>query len=218
MIESVLFDFDGTLVDTSPDLHHAVNHIRETLNLPSLSKETTRPISGNGAKALLAAGNDIAGNHDQLANELFKHYQNNILIDTVIFDGVNHVIEFLDAKQIPWGIVTNRHEYLTYPLIKQLHFYSQPQCVVCGDTLEKAKPHPEPILHALNQLKMPAETCLYIGDHERDIQAGKAANTLTAAALYGYIDDNELTCHWGADFIINHPGEILAILEEKVAL
>ena len=214
-IRSVLFDFDGTLVDTAPDLTHAVNHIRHQLQLPELSLEVTRPIAGNGAKALIAAGEDIAEQHDRddLAKSLFSHYHENIYIDTQFFPGVIEVIKHLDQMNIPWGIVTNRHEFLTFPLIEHLPFPSQPACVVCGDTLSKSKPHPEPILHALQQIQQDAVDCLYIGDHQRDIEAGKAANTQTVAALYGYVEESEQPHQWGSDYIINHPLEILDIIK-----
>lgn len=212
MIDTFLFDLDGTLVDTAPDLNHAVNAIRQTLGLKPLPLALTRPIAGNGAKALLKAGNDIDQNLDQLAERLFEHYQHNIHIDAKLFDGIEEVLNRIEQAGFTWGIVTNRPEFLTHALLPYLQLPTPPAVVVCGDTLTRNKPHPDPVIHAYRLLQKSPEQCVLIGDSIRDIQAGKAAGVKTIAALYGYIAPNDNPLDWQADHAIKQASELSGAL------
>lgn len=211
-MKTILFDLDGTLADTAPDLNHALNHIRNALNLEPLALEVTRPIAGNGAKALIAVGNDIQEDHDTLAIAMREHYKNNIHTEAKLYDGIEALINKINQAGLTWGIVTNRPETLTFSLLPHLNLPSPPACVVCGDTTTKAKPHPEPLIHAYTLLKTAPKHCLYIGDNIRDIQAGKAAGIETVAATYGYIEADDDPKTWKADHYIQSPTDLLKII------
>ncbi len=210
-IDTFLFDLDGTLIDTSPGLNHAVNFIRGQLGLKPLPLEVTRPIAGNGAKALLLAGNDIHENIDPLVQELFQYYKNNLHKEIILFAGIEQVLKHLDQTGIQWGIVTNRFEYLTHSLLPYLNLPSQPAVVVCGDTLARCKPYPDPVIHAYTLLKKSPENCIFIGDSLRDIQAGKAAGVKTVAATYGYIEAHDDPIAWQADYYIDSPENLISL-------
>ena len=210
MIDTLLFDFDGTLVDTAADLNHAVNIIRQRLGLAPLPLEITTPIAGNGARALLLAGNDIHDNIDSHVAALFDYYKDNLHRETKLYAGMEQVLKHIEKTGMHWGIVTNRLEYLTRPLLVKLNL--QPAIVVCGDNVTHTKPHPESVIKAYTVLNKTPEQCLFIGDNIRDIKAGKAAGVKTVAALYGYIDRMDAPANWGADYQIKHPEELVDII------
>lgn len=213
-IEAVLFDCDGTLLDTAADLTHATNYIRKTQGLAPIDLSTTRPIAGNGAKALLASGGDINESQlNTLSQDLFRHYSNHIYIETCLFDGMAKVLTEIVANGLTWGIVTNRPEYLTHALLDHIALPNLPACIVCGDTLPLAKPHPDPIYHACKLIQVAPENCLYVGDNIRDIQAGNAAGSITVGALYGYLAEGEDVKQWQADYYIKQPSALLEILD-----
>jgi len=212
MIDTFLFDLDGTLADTAPGLNHAVNVIREQLGLKSLPLELTRPIAGNGAKALLMAGNDIHDNLDKLTEELFQYYKNNLHKEISLFPGMEEVLQHINKSGFQWGIVTNRLEFLTHALLEHLNLPNHPAVTVCGDTVARCKPYPDPVIHAYNFLKKLPQQCILIGDSSRDIQAGKAAGVKTVAATYGYIEAHDDPKMWQADYYIKKPQELTELL------
>lgn len=217
LINAVLFDLDGTLLDTAPDLVYAINRLRNEHGLSDLSLETIRPIVSHGAKAMLklALGIDENDKNFQSIREYFLEiYQNHLADDTQLFPNIDKVLTHLEAQRIPWGIVTNKPTKPTLVLLKALDLHLRPGCVICGDSLPTNKPDPGTILHGCEKLKQAPANCLYIGDAATDVIASKAAGTLSLVALYGYINANEDPYAWQADGYIKEPLEIIHWLQE----
>lgn len=212
-IKTVLFDLDGTLADTAPDLAAALNHVLKTHNCKPLPFETIRPLVSHGGMALITLG--FGKEHpefDTLYQELLQYYQNNIANETVLFPGMDELLLELEEKNINWGVVTNKPSWLTEPLLDALNLTSRSVAIVSGDTLEQRKPHPAPILHACKQAGSEADECIYIGDAERDIEAGNRAGMHSIVALFGYIAESDTPNNWGAHSSINHPLEIIPLI------
>ena len=214
MIQAVLFDLDGTFADTAPDLGYAVNLMRKARNLPPVPEEKTRPVTSSGARGLLGAGFGITPDHaDYLAmrDEFLNLYEANLCRDTRLFDGMAELINSLEARQLTWGIVTNKAERFALPLMKLLGYGTRSACVIGGDTTGKMKPHPEPLYAAAKAIQIAPEHCLYVGDDERDIQAGRAAGMKTIAVRYGYLNGSDPAA-WGADAAVDKPLNIMNYL------
>lgn len=213
-IKTVLFDLDGTLADTAPDLANALNYVLKKHNCDALPFETIRPFVSHGGMALVTLG--FGKEHpefDTLYQELLQHYQNNIANETVLFPGMNELLLELEEKNINWGVVTNKPSWLTEPLLDALNLTSRTVAIVSGDTLEQRKPHPAPILHACKQAGSETSECIYIGDAERDIEAGNRAGMPSIVALFGYIAESDTPDDWGAHSSIHHPQEIISLIE-----
>lgn len=221
-IRIVLFDLDGTLADTAPDLAAALNKTLADERRSPLPFHVIRPVASHGSTGLIRLGFDKGPTDEAfgvLRERLLAHYAENLCRETRLFPGVKELLAQLRQREIRWGIVTNKPSYLAEPLIAQLAFDDPPVCLVSGDTTPNRKPHPEPMLHACSIAgARPAES-LYVGDAERDIHAGRAAGMKTLVALYGYIGENEAPTHWGADGMISEPLEVLgwidAVVEER---
>ena len=215
MLHTILFDLDGTLLDTAPDLAYALNILRQEQNLEPLAYETIRPIVSHGGQALIDLGFNHVDQteHEPLRKRLLDIYQDNIANKTTLFTGMDMVLDYIESNQMHWGVVTNKPSWLTDPLMKALDLYDRSICVISGDTTENRKPHPQPILHACAISGHAVEECLYIGDAERDIQAGKNAGMKTLVALYGYIEDFDDPASWGADDYIHKPEDIISWLK-----
>jgi len=217
MIEHVLFDLDGTLVDTANDLANALNAIREIHNKPKLSKEIIRPTVSLGGNAMIKLAFDLEegdAGFEIIRDEFLNYYRNNIADESHLFDGMEALLLMLENENIPWGIVTNKSAWLTDPLVNALSLDKHAVCVVSGDTLEQRKPHPAPILHACKLMGANPSTTIYIGDAQRDIEAGRRAGTKTLVALYGYIDAQDDPVSWGADGMVATAHEINSKLRE----
>lgn len=214
-LKSVLFDLDGTLVDTAPDLAQALNTLVTLNGRPPLPFHTIRPVVGQGGKELLKLGFNIDESHrdfERLWDDLLRIYGEHICDQSHLFPGMDRVLQYLKQHRIAWGIVTNKPTALTMPLLEQLNLRDQVGCVVNGDTLEKRKPDPEPLWYACELLHCLPHQSIYIGDAQRDIQAGINAGMPTIAALYGYISEGELPELWGADGVIHRPEEIIEFI------
>lgn len=214
MIRAVLFDLDGTFADTAPDLGYAVNQMRITRGLAPVPDEKTRPVTSSGARGLLAAGFDITPDHpDYLAmrDEFLNVYEANLCRETRLFDGMPELIDTLESRRVTWGIVTNKAERFALPLMKLLGYSTRAACIIGGDTTGKLKPHPEPLYAAAKAINIAPEHCLYVGDDERDIQAGRAAGMKTIAVRFGYLNGSNPDL-WGADAVIGLPSEIINFL------
>ena len=212
MIRTVLFDLDGTLADTAPDLAWALNALLEEQNLPALPYEEIRPVVSHGGKALIELGFGLSCDTDKfetLRKRFLDIYCNNLTNLTTLFPGMETLLEKIESKGLNWGIVTNKPAWLTDPLVAQLDLTQRAISIISGDTIEHSKPHPAPMLLACEQAGSEAHECLYIGDAERDIIAGKNAGMKTLVALFGYIGVNDTPEQWNADGSINHPLEIL---------
>lgn len=217
MAKIVLFDLDGTFADTAPDLAYALNQTLELHGKPAMSLEEIRPGVSHGSVALIKIGFGIEpddSRFESLRQELLQFYIDNICLHTTLFPGMEELIQQLDEQDIPWGIVTNKPEWLTYPLMQQLDLTKRAACIVSGDTTPHSKPHPEPILHACRLAggHDPAD-CIYVGDAQRDIEAGNSAGSTTLVAMFGYVDANDNPEKWQADGQIDHPSEILNWVE-----
>ena len=210
-IHALLFDLDGTLLDSAPDLVSSLNWVRRSENLPPLDIAEMQRFASKGAVGLLKAGMPRAddASFEVWRQRFLEHYADNSYRDSRLYDGIPELLEFLGEAGIPWGIVTNKIEALTLPIIEAAQLAGSIGCVVCGDTLNESKPHPAPMILACKLLSCPPENCIYIGDARRDIEAGKNANMHTITARYGYISDQDDPTSWQADGIIDHPSEIL---------
>lgn len=213
-IKTVLFDLDGTLADTAPDLAAALNHVLTSNDCEPLPFETIRPHVSHGGMALVTLG--FGKDHpqfDTFYKELLAHYQANIANETTLFPGMSELLSELEKQSINWGVVTNKPGWLTEPLLDALNLSSRAITIVSGDTLEQRKPHPAPILHACNQAGSEAEECIYVGDAERDIEAGNRAGMHSIIALFGYIAETDTPDDWGAYSTVNSPQEIIPIIQ-----
>lgn len=209
---AVLFDMDGTLLDTANDLGLALNCLLRQNARPIVSLTDIRPEAGRGSKGLIKLGFKIDESDERflsLCDELLVLYETYLLQTTQLFAGMETVLTYLDTQHIPWGIVTNKPEKFTVEILKGLHLAERAKCVISGDTLQNRKPHPEPLLHACKLLQQDPMHCLYVGDSEVDVLASKAAGLASLVALYGYIPPLENPNHWQADGYISHPEEII---------
>lgn len=214
-IKNVLFDLDGTLADTAPDLAFALNCLLEEQGQEPLNLETIRPSVSLGGVAMIKLAFNIEETDpgfDVLRNRFLEIYRDNIANQTVLFEGMDALLNKLEENKKPWGVVTNKSTWLTEPLMQELKLDKRTNCIVCGDTLPVNKPHPAPLLHACELLSCDAADSVYIGDAKRDIEAGIAAGMKTLVAAYGYVDANDNIESWGADAIVDNVDEITAWL------
>lgn len=213
---AVLFDLDGTLADTALDLGGALNDLLRSKGLPEKNIADSREHAAHGSAALLAFGAGIMQEHPDFTDwqqQYLAAYENRFAQDTVLFDGINDLLRDLAANGIAWGIVTNKHARFTDKLVPQLGFAAPPAVVVSGDTCSQAKPHPEPLLYACRAIGIAPEQAVYVGDAERDIQAGKNAGMKTILAAWGYIGRHDTPHTWGADDAAADVAELSAILQ-----
>jgi N-acetyl-D-muramate 6-phosphate phosphatase len=205
-LNTVLFDLDGTLIDTAPDLVDALNRLLVRYGKPELTYAQARNTVSRGSLALvvLGFGSDLPETElKNLQNEYLSVYADGLCVASRPFDGMASLLDELDAAKISWGVVTNKPGWLTEPLLKQLGLYDRAACIVSGDTLAVRKPDPAPLLHAAELIQRKAVQCVYVGDDKRDVAAGRAAGMRTAVALYGYIENGDDPRQWGADDMID---------------
>ena len=215
MQKLVLFDFDGTLADTAPDLAAAANKLRSRKGMTPLPYESLRPLASQGARGLLKACLDMTPDHSEYEDhrqQFLADYAQDMTKLTVLFPGVAELLSTLKQHGFRWGIVTNKVEYLALPIVEHLGLHTECVVTVGGDTTGYPKPHPAPLLYAAEKAGVAASDCLYVGDDERDIIAGKAAGMSTIAAAYGYCGLGEVAA-WNADAIAHSPSEIWAAIQ-----
>ena len=215
-IETVLFDLDGTLIDSAPDLGGAANRMRLRRGLPALPLEDYRHLAGAGARGMLKIGFGLTPESDTfqtLKEEFFDEYERHLCVDTIVFDGIQELIARIESAGLKWGVVTNKMERFTLPLIGFMPWLSQAGAVVCGDTTPHAKPHPEPLFEACRRIGVEPEAAVYVGDDERDIVAGKAAGMVTIAACYGYLGEGHDGTNWQADHTVHSVGKLAEALK-----
>lgn len=215
--ESVLFDLDGTLADTAQDLAYALNQTLLHYGQQELPFNEIRPVVSHGGIALVRLGFKMQPDEEGFEDRrqyLLRVYEDNICRETKLFDGMAEVLEKLDEKNIPWGIVTNKPAWLTDPLMDQMQISSRTKSIVSGDTCANRKPHPEPILHACDLLHTDANNAWYVGDAGRDMKAGRAAGNTTIGATYGYIYPDDPIEAWDTDALIDHPSDLIQLLEQ----
>ncbi|HEB54783.1 MAG TPA: HAD family hydrolase [Gammaproteobacteria bacterium] len=215
-IKTVLFDLDGTLADTAPDLAAALNAVRLSEGKSALPFDRIRPAVSHGGKALIEVGFELPPDSDRAENlrlQLLDHYRQNIARHTRLFPGMDKVLSCIERNGGNWGVVTNKPAWLTEPLMTELNLKQRAACIVSGDTLDQRKPHPAPLLHACQLAGSSPEHCVYIGDAERDIIAGNQAGMHTLLALFGYIDETDQPLKWGAEATLESPEDLLHWLD-----
>ena len=213
--QAVLFDLDGTLIDSAPDLGAAADKMRTDRGLPSLDYALYRPMAGSGARGMLEIAFGMGPEHPDYENfkeEFLSNYEKAMTVHSVIFDGVQDLLVHLQELGLRWGVVTNKSQRFTLPLTAQIPLFASAQAIVSGDTTPHAKPHPEPLFEAARRMQLSPKHCWYVGDDERDIVAGKAAGMTTVAAHYGYLGSQAKVLSWGADHIIHSPLALAALL------
>lgn len=213
--QAVLFDLDGTLLDSAPDLAAAANRMRELRGLHQLDAVSFRPFCGSGARGMLKVAFDLeadAPEYGPMKDEFLDHYAVCLTERTQPFEGVEALLAQLQHSGLPWGVVTNKAERFSAPLTRAFACFSHAAVLVSGDTTPHAKPHPAPLWEAAKRLRISPERCLYVGDDARDIQAGRSAGMRTVAARYGYLGPQAQVAAWGADAQIDQPLDLLTWL------
>ena len=211
-IDAVLFDLDGTLADTAPDLAAALNRVRRARGLDPVPESRLRPSSSHGARGLLGTGMGISPEHPDyptLRDAFLAEYEAALCVGTTLFADVDALLDAIEARSLKWGIVTNKATRYTTPLLELLGLGRRAGAIVCGDTTPYVKPHPAPLLVAAERLGIAPERCVYVGDAERDVTAGVAAGMHTIVARYGYIEPHEAPEAWPADGLIENPRALL---------
>ena len=214
-IAAVLFDLDGTLIDSAPDLGTAANQMRVARGMPLLPLELYRPMAGAGARGMLGVAFGLGVDDpafEALREEFFSNYTACMTQRTVAFEGVPELIVDLELRKLVWGVVTNKSSRFTDPLTRAMPLFAGASVIVSGDTTPHAKPHPEPLFEAARRLGVDPAQCLYVGDDERDVVAGLAAGMKTVAATYGYLGNKTEIQGWGAHAEINSPLALLQLL------
>ncbi len=217
-VHTVLFDLDGTLLDTAPDLAFALNTVLVEQKREPLPFEQIRPWVSFGGMIMIKNGFQLTDDDpipESLRQRFLTIYADHLTDQTCLFPGMAKVLETLEARGIQWGVVTNKAAWLTDPLLQQLNLTSRSVCNISGDTLPQRKPHPAPLLHACQLAHSTPETCIYMGDAQRDIEAGQRAGMRTLVALYGYIGAQEKPAQWGASGLIQKPLDLLSWLEQS---
>ena len=214
-IRAVLFDLDGTLIDSAPDLAGAGNDMRLARGLPVLPLEHFRPLVGSGARGMVRKALGVGPEDESFAalrDEFLNRYESRMTQETRLFPAMAPVLQVFDDQQLPWAIVTNKATRFSEPLVRALGLHEQSRALVCGDTTPHSKPHPAPLLEAARRLGVVESDCVYVGDDLRDVQAGRAAGMFTVAVAWGYLGQGEAIAQWGADHVIEAPHQLLNLL------
>lgn len=214
-VRAVLFDLDGTLIDSAPDLGAAADKLRTDRGMDPLPLQSYRPMAGAGARGMLSVAFGIAPDHPDfpdLRDEFFTNYERRIHDQTSVFAGIPEVVGTLTERSLKWGVVTNKVTRFTSLIAQRVALFESAGVIISGDSTPYTKPHPAPLLEALSQLGCAAHECIYVGDDPRDIAAGHAAGMGTVAALYGYLGAGAPPTQWGADAMIETPLDLLSLL------
>lgn len=214
-LTAVLFDLDGTLLDTARDLAHALNSLLREQGRSTLDYEQIRSVVSNGGNAMVSLGfgtTPETEEHQALYRRLLDIYEQQLTKYTTPFPGITALLSTLEQFELPWGVVTNKPSAYSLPIMERMKFEPPCSTIICADQVKQRKPHPESMLKACATIGCAPEQTLYVGDHQRDIDAGRNAGMLTAAALYGYIEPGDDPLSWQADFYIEHPDELTELL------
>lgn len=213
---AVLFDLDGTLIDSAPDLAGAANDLRAQHGLPPLPYERLRPMVGSGARGMVGVAFGVKpgdAEFEALRDAFLARYAERMLQETRVFAAVEPVLQVLAEAGLRWGIVTNKAMRFAEPVVQGLSLHQRSSVLIAGDSTPHAKPHPAPLLEAARRLDVPASQCIYVGDDLRDVQAGRGAGMATLAAAWGYLGAGESIEDWGADVVLDSPSQLLTWLE-----
>lgn len=219
MLRAVLFDMDGTLLDTAPDFIAVCQAMLKAHGREPIDDQRIQDVVSGGARAMVAATFDMdpeAPGFEALRQEFLDRYQEHCAVLTRPYEGMPELLESIERSRLIWGVVTNKPVRFAAPIMEQLGLAERSQVLVCPDHVTKSKPDPEMLLLACSQLKVDPSEVLFIGDDLRDIESGRAAGTKTAAVRYGYIHPDDNPAHWGADVIVDHPRDLLAVLDRAL--
>lgn len=211
-VQAVLFDLDGTLVDSAPDLAGAANDLRAERGLPPLPLETLRPMVGAGARGMVGLAFDKKPGdegYEVLRERFLQIYGQRLLRETCVFDGVWPVLDAVESCGLRWGVVTNKAHHLAWQVVSGLGLHERSGVLIGGDTTPHSKPHPMPLLEGARRMSIAPEACIYVGDDLRDMLAGRAAGMGTLAAAWGYLGQGESIHEWGADAVLQEPAGLL---------
>lgn len=211
-INTVLFDLDGTLLDSAPDLADSLNKTLAKMGREPVAYNAIRDVVSLGGEALVKVCFGITPEHDsyqEIHDAFRKDYEEHICDNTVLFPGIAELLLYIEDKNLKWGVVTDKPEYLTLSILEKIGLLNRTACVVAGDSIPYRKPSPQPLLHACKLINTQPENCIYVGDAQRDIDAAKGANIFSVAALYGYIPNNIKPEKWQANFYIDHPNDLI---------
>lgn len=218
-LRAVLFDMDGTLVDSAPDFIAVCQAMRQVRGLPALDPQRIRDQVSGGARAMVCASFELAPEHPQFAalrDEFLARYQEHCAVLTRPFDGIPELLADLEQARLRWGVATNKPLHYAEPIMRQLQLAERAAVLVCPEHVTRSKPDPEMLLLACEQLELDPRQVLYVGDDARDIEAGRAAGIRTVAVRYGYIHPDDNPNHWGADLVIDHPRELRDVLDRAL--
>lgn len=218
--KGVLFDLDGTLIDTAPDFIYCLNLLRKEYGLPSLPNEEIRKVVSDGARAMIAFAFDIQEGEEgfeQKRQEFLALYEKHIAVESQLFEGLASTLKYCEQHNIPWGIVTNKPRKYSVLLLAALGLDKTIGTLVCADDVENPKPHRQPMDKACKEINLSPEHVIYVGDHKRDIQAGMNANMPTVAAAYGYVHQDDEAQSWNADWLVNSGNELDTLLKELLS-
>jgi phosphoglycolate phosphatase len=212
---ALLLDLDGTLVDTAPDLAASLDALMRNEGREPLDYQEVRRFVSDGARGLIRLAFPDADEErfEALKTALLAEYASRVAVDSHVFDGMREVLEACEQNELPWGVVTNKPSRFTVPLMDALGLADSAACIISGDTTKRAKPHPDPLLLAADELGLEPEACLYVGDAPRDVEAARAAEMPVVAAAWGYIHEDDDPRDWDADAVIDAPSQILEMLE-----
>lgn len=213
---AVLFDLDGTLIDTAPDFIRCLNQLRQQHGLSPLPPEHIRRSVSNGAKAMIRVGFGLEPEHEgypEKHSAFLDLYEAGVAVETTLFEGMEELLQALEVRGIPWGIVTNKPARFAVPLIQALGLAERCAALVCPDHVAERKPHPEALFLACTQITADPARAIYVGDHERDIEAGRNAGMQTVAVRYGYIEEPESVDLWQADIIVDTVSDLAKLLQ-----
>ena len=218
-LEAVLFDMDGTLLDTAPDFVAVIQAMRAARDLPPVPEKTVRDVVSGGARAMVSCAFEIDPASDEFESlrlEFLDRYQDACAVHSALYDGMAEVLADIEAAGLKWGVVTNKPVRFAEPIMQQLNLAQRSAVLVCPDHVARSKPDPEPMVLACKQLNVAPEATLFIGDDQRDVESGRAAGSRTVAVTYGYIHPEDNPRSWGADAVIEHPSELRALLDPAV--
>ncbi|MFC3609627.1 N-acetylmuramic acid 6-phosphate phosphatase MupP [Stutzerimonas tarimensis] len=218
-LRAVLFDLDGTLLDSAPDFIAVVDAMRAARDLPPVEPARIRDVVSGGARAMVLHGFDIdpfAEDFEPLRIEFLERYLDHCAVHSQLYEGMPELLSDIEAAGLKWGVVTNKHVRFAAPILQGLGLAERASVLICPDHVSRSKPDPEPVLLACSRLGVKPIEALYIGDDLRDIESGRAAGTRTAAVRYGYIHPDDNPGHWGADVVVDHPSELRALLDRAL--
>ncbi|KTC41147.1 phosphoglycolate phosphatase [Pseudomonas putida] len=218
-LRAVLFDMDGTLLDTAPDFIAICQAMRAARQLPPIDEQRVRDVISGGAKAMVQAAFDLspqAPEFETLRLEFLERYQDGCAVHSHLYDGMAQLLADIEQARLIWGVVTNKPLRFAEPIMHQLGLAQRSAILICPDHVTRSKPDPEPLLLACSKLELDPASVLFVGDDLRDIESGRDAGTKTAAVRYGYIHPNDNPDHWGADVVVDHPSDLRRVLDQAL--